>query len=98
MKWLWIEERKEGKRAAAVSGGKIEAFGVGKRQQNISVSQARERGGIMAVQCNYCQEGETLLLLSRRKGAGPVQARWTNRRLSPSAHVRTGDRKKAMGP
>ncbi len=30
---------------------------------------------IVAVQCNYCQEGETLLLLSRRRGAGPVQAR-----------------------
>lgn len=52
----------------------------------------------VVAQCNYCQEGETLLLLSRTRGAGPVQARYTSIRLSPSAHVRTGDRKKAMGP
>lgn len=87
------KRRKEG----CCVGGEIEAFGV-ERDSKIYLSQARKRGGIVVVQCNYCQEGETLLLLSRRKGAGPVQARWTNRRLSPSAHVRTGDRKKAMGP
>lgn len=46
----------------------------------------------------YCQDGETLLLLSRRRAAGHVQARYTSSRLRPSAHVRTGDRKKAMGP
>lgn len=32
-------------------------------------------GEIVVVQCNYCQEEAALLLLSRRRGAGPVQAR-----------------------
>lgn len=46
----------------------------------------------------YCQDGEMLLLLSRSSAAGHVQARYTSSRLRPSAHVRTGDRKKAIGP
>lgn len=58
----------------------------------------RRRVLTVVVQCNYCQEEETLLLCSPRMGVGPVQARYTSTRLRPSAHVRTGDRKKAMGP
>lgn len=33
------------------------------------------RGTVEVAQCNYCQEGVTLLLWSRRRGVGPVQPR-----------------------
>lgn len=38
------------------------------------ICESGSRGGIVVVQCNYCQEGATLLLL-RTRGVGPVQAR-----------------------
>lgn len=39
------------------------------------ICESGSGGIVVVVQCNYCQEDETLLLLSRTRGAGPVQAR-----------------------
>ena len=79
-------------------GGKLRLSEWIETGKYICESGSMEMVVVAVVQCNYCQEGETLLLLSRMKGAGPVQARYTNSRLRPNAHVRTGDRKKAMRP
>lgn len=65
--------RREKKDRGAV-WGKLRLSGWKETAKYICESGLKE-GRIMVVQCNYCQEGETLLLLSRTKGAGPVQAR-----------------------
>lgn len=39
------------------------------------ICESGSREIVVVAQCNYCQEGETLLLWSRRRGVGPVQAR-----------------------
>lgn len=70
MKWLQIEERKKGRGCFA---GKTEACAVD-RDSKIYL-RVRLEGEAAAVPCNYCQEGETLLLVSRMREAGLVQAR-----------------------
>lgn len=59
MKWLWIEERKEGNRAA-VSGGKIEAFGGWKETAKYICESGSKEGW---------NHGGTVQLLSRGRDA-----------------------------
>lgn len=72
----WGERKEEGK--FCVCGGW--GGGVGGRlpgwiQTAKCICESGSREIVVVAQCNYCQEGETLLLWSRRRGVGPVQAR-----------------------
>lgn len=68
----WGERKEEGKFCVCVGG---ESRLPGWIQTAKCICESGSREIVVVAQCNYCQEGETLLLWSRRRGVGPVQAR-----------------------
>lgn len=71
---MYCEVALEGGEKEGGGGLRGENWGYQGRQTANYICESGSRE-IMVVQCNYCQEGEMLLLLSRMRGAGPVQAR-----------------------